>query len=41
LLSLIEYQDLTPEPIELPPRQKNKGYIRPPITDQTFVPEKY
>jgi polyphosphate kinase 2 len=41
LLSLIEYEDLTPEPIELPPRQKNKGYIRPPISDQTFVPEKY
>ena len=41
LLSLIEYKDLTPEPITLPPRQKNKGYIRPPISDQTFVPEKY
>ena len=41
LLSLIPYKDLTPEPIELPPRQKNKGYIRPPITDQTFVPEVY
>ena len=41
LLSLIEYEDLTPEPIKLPPRQKNKGYIRPPISDQTFVPEKY
>ncbi len=41
LLSLIDYEDLTPEPIKLPPRQKNKGYIRPPITDQTFVPEKY
>jgi polyphosphate kinase len=41
LLSLINYKDLTPEPIKLPPRQKNKGYIRPPISDQTFVPEKY
>ncbi len=41
LLSLIPYEDLTPSPIKLPPRQKNKGYIRPPITDQTFVPEKY
>jgi polyphosphate kinase 2 len=41
LLSLIPYQDLTPEPIELPPRQKDKGYERPPITDQTFVPEVY
>jgi polyphosphate kinase 2 len=41
LLSLIPYQDLTPEPIRLPPRQKDKGYVRPPLGDQTFVPEKY
>ena len=39
LLSQIPYQDLTPAPIELPPRQKRKGYVRPPITDQHFVPE--
>jgi polyphosphate kinase 2 len=42
LLSLIPYEDLTPEPIALPPRRQDKtGYVRPPITDQTFVPEKY
>ncbi len=41
LLSMIEYEDLTPETIELPPRQKNKGYIRPPMESQTFVPEIY
>jgi len=41
LLSMIHYEDLTPEPIELPPRQEDKGYIRPPITDQTFVQEVY
>jgi len=42
LLSTIPYQDLTPEPITLPPRQQEKtGYVRPPITDQTFVPDKY
>ena len=41
LLSIIPYQDLTPEPIALPPRQKDIGYVRPPITDQTFVPNKY
>lgn len=41
LLSLIPYQDLTPEKIELPPRQPDSGYVRPPITDQTFVPEVY
>lgn len=41
LLSMIPYEDLTPEPIELPPRQADIGYIRPPITDQTWVPEVY
>jgi polyphosphate kinase 2 len=41
LLSQIPYEDLTPEPIELPPRQKDIGYVRPPISDQTFVPEVY
>jgi len=41
LLSMIPYEDLTPEPIALPPRQKETGYIRPPMTDQTFVPEVY
>lgn len=41
LLSLIPYQDLTPEPIGLPPRQENQGYVRPPMSDQTFVPEAY
>jgi polyphosphate kinase 2 len=39
LLSLIPYEDLTPEAIELPPRQLDTGYVRPPLTDQTFVPE--
>jgi polyphosphate kinase 2 len=41
LLSLIPYEDLTPEPIELPPEQKDEGYVRPPMTDQTFVPNRY
>ncbi len=41
LLSQIPYEDLTPEPIVLPPRQSDLGYVRPPITDQTFVPEVY
>ncbi|PRY20721.1 polyphosphate kinase 2 [Aliiruegeria haliotis] len=39
LLSLIPYEDLTPKPIELPPRQDSAGYVRPPIGDQTFVPD--
>ena len=40
-LSLIPYEDLTPEPIVLPPRQSDRGYVRPPKSDQTFVPEVY
>lgn len=41
LLSMIPYKDLTPKPIKLPPREKKTSYVRPPITDQTFVPEVY
>ncbi|MFC2152575.1 polyphosphate kinase 2 [Bacteroidota bacterium] len=41
ILTIIPYEDLTPEPIKLPPRQEDKGYVRPPFTDQTFVPEEY
>jgi polyphosphate kinase 2 len=41
LLSLIEYQDLTPEPIELPPRQEDSGYRRPPVDSQKWVPAIY
>lgn len=41
LLSMIPYEDIEPEQIKLPPRQKNKGYIRPPLQDQTMIPEKY
>jgi polyphosphate kinase 2 len=41
LLSLIPYKDLTPAPIKLPPRRDRGAYVRPPITDQTFVPEAY
>ena len=40
LLSLVNYEDLTPGPVELPAREKrSKGYVRPPMTDQTFIPE--
>jgi polyphosphate kinase 2 len=40
LLSLIEYKDLTPTEIKLEPRPKSSvGYVRPPMEDQTFVPE--
>jgi len=41
LLSLIEYKDLHSKAIELPPRQKAESYVRPPMSDQTFVPSVY
>ncbi len=41
LLSMIPYEDRTPEPIKLPKRKGSSGYIRPPYSDQTFVPEIY
>ncbi len=41
LLNMIDYEDLTPQPIVLPPRQDEGGYVRPPISDQTFIPEVY
>jgi polyphosphate kinase len=40
-LSLIPYKDLTPKPFKLPPLKYDVAYVRPPITEQTFVPEKY
>lgn len=39
LLSLIPYEDLTPPKMELPPKQVDDTYVRPPFEDQTFVPE--
>ena len=50
LLSLVPYEDLEPpEMPKLKPRpqpeadtvSKQMGYVRPPISDQTFVPDKY
>ena len=41
LLSMVKYEDLTPIQLTLPPRQQDDGYVRPPMTDQTFVPEVY
>jgi polyphosphate kinase 2 len=38
LLSMSDYEDLTPDPIELPPRQEDAGYERPPIQAQEWVP---
>jgi polyphosphate kinase 2 len=39
LLSMINYKDLTPDPVEMPPTPDSSIYVRPPITDQTFVPD--
>ena len=41
LLSMIAYEDLTPEPIELPQRTDAGAYVRPPYSDQTLVPPLY
>ncbi|HMJ76062.1 MAG TPA: polyphosphate kinase 2 [Iamia sp.] len=42
LLSLLPYEDLTPPPLELPPRPPQKGdHGRPPKESQRFVPERY
>ena len=41
LLEMIPYEDLTPEPVELGPREINTSYVRPPMADQSFVPEHY
>jgi len=41
LLTVIPYEDRSVAAIELPPRQDDSGYIRPPISEQTFVPEPY
>jgi polyphosphate kinase len=41
LLSMVPYEDLTPPPLELPPRQPDQGYVCPPLSEQTFVPELY
>ncbi|HGE5936111.1 TPA: polyphosphate kinase 2 [Vibrio cholerae] len=40
LLSSIEYQEIEHAPITLPEINK-QGYVRPPIEDQTFVPQRY
>lgn len=41
LLAQIPYKDLKPEKIELPLLQTEIGYVRPPVEDQTFVPDYY
>lgn len=39
ILCQIPYEDILPPAIELPPRKEASGYQRPPIEEQTFVPD--
>jgi len=41
LLGAIPYEDLTPPPIKLPKRKPERGYVRIPIAEQTFIPDLY
>jgi len=41
LLSMIPYEDVPREKIELPPLERDKSYVRPPMSEQTFVPSRY
>ncbi len=41
LLSMVDYEDVVPDPIELPPREDEDAYVRMPYDEQTFVPEVY
>ncbi|WP_295541975.1 polyphosphate kinase 2 [uncultured Thiohalocapsa sp.] len=41
LLTLIPYEDLTPEPLTLATRPPQRDYIRPPRDQQKIVPEIY
>ncbi|MBW4551547.1 MAG: polyphosphate kinase 2 [Aphanocapsa sp. GSE-SYN-MK-11-07L] len=40
-LTKIPYVDMTPEPLELPPRRSAHDYVRPPRNEQFFVPQVY
>ena len=41
LLSMIPYKDITAEKVKLAARKKQGAYVRPPMSDQTFVPPVY
>jgi len=41
LLSMIPYEDVSGKKIKLPPRGTGEGYVRPPIEEQTFIPEPF
>jgi len=39
LLQMIPHEDIAPDDIQLPPRQLDPGYVRPPFNDQNFIPD--
>lgn len=39
LLSMIPYEERRPRHIEVPPRQSDEGYVRPPREEFTYVPD--
>jgi polyphosphate kinase 2 len=41
LLSQIPYENVLPRDLKLGERPSSKGYVRPPIESQTFVPERF
>jgi polyphosphate kinase len=41
LLEQVPYEEPAVEEIILPPRQADTGYVRPPISSQRFVPERF
>lgn len=41
LLSQVPYEEIKQDPIKLPKRKVDHSYVRPPMTDQNFVPEIY
>jgi polyphosphate kinase 2 len=41
LLSMVPFEEPSLEAIELPDREDRGGYVRPPLSDQTFVPEAF
>lgn len=41
LLSVIPYEEIEQAPIELPERKDNKGYVRPPLEEMTYIPKVY
>ncbi len=40
-LTTIPYEEPETSVVEVPARQDDTGYVRPPITHQRFVPDRY